>query len=235
MKGGVNALRMFRRKKSIKLRFFIAVSLLLCIALLLFLFVDNNIKPVVLAMSESTARSVAIKAMNNSVKRILGDNIKYTDLINVLTDKDGKIAMIQANTVHMNTLASEASLAAQNEIVDMSRDTSLYIPLGSIFGTRILAGLGPKIRVKIVPVGSVSTDFATEFENAGINQTRHKIYIIMKSQVQIVVPLGSETIQVSTRIPVSETIIVGEVPNNYVNVDDTDKMLNLIPDPNISE
>lgn len=202
--------------------------LIIYFIIIVFLFVDNNIKNMVTTMSEERARYIAIKAMNNSIKITLGNNLKYTDLINVLTDKDGKIAMIQANTIRMNTLASEASSAAQEEIRSMGQEI-LNIPLGSILGIRILAGWGPNLKVKIVPVGSVSTDFATEFENAGINQTRHKIFLTMQSQVKIVAPLGGETIKVSTRMPITETIIVGEVPYSYVNVDEKDKMLNLIP------
>ncbi|HBG75565.1 MAG TPA: sporulation protein YunB, partial [Clostridiales bacterium] len=34
---------------------------------------------------------------------------------------------------------------------------------------------------------------------------------------------------VSTKVPIAETIIVGDVPDSYVNVADEDQMLNLIP------
>ncbi len=89
--------------------------------------------------------------------------------------------------------------------------------------------MGPDIRVRMTPVGSVSVDFTDEFHAAGINQTRHKIYLLLKTQVKIVVPLGSEVINVSTRVPISESIIVGDVPQTYVNVADEDQMLNLVP------
>jgi len=165
-------------------------------------------------------------------KKFLNSNIKYTDLINIMTDRNGKISLIQANTIKMNALGSETSSIAQDEIRTMGQE-GIYIPLGAVFNSKILAGLGPKIKVTIIPVGSVTTDFATEFENAGINQTRHKIFMIMEANVRVVIPLGSDTAHIKTRVPVTETIIVGEVPDYYINVQDgeSDNILNLVPGP----
>jgi len=198
----------------------------------MFLFIDRGLKPAVIAMSEAQVRYITVKAMNNAVKKVLNSNIKYTDLINIMTDRNGKISLIQANTIKMNALGSETSSIAQDEIRTMGQE-GIYIPLGAVFNSKILAGLGPKIKVTIIPVGSVTTDFATEFENAGINQTRHKIFMIMEANVRVVIPLGSDTAHIKTRVPVTETIIVGEVPDYYINVQDgeSDNILNLVPGP----
>jgi sporulation protein YunB len=194
-----------------------------------FLLIDWGIKPTIIAMSEAKVEYIAVLAMNNAVSQILGSNIKYTDLTDVLTDKDGKITMIQYNTILINTLARDTSTLAQDEIRSLGAE-GISVPLGSITKSKILSGRGPNINVKIIPVGSVSTDFTDEFKQAGINQTRHKIFLTLKTQVRIVVPLGSDIIDVSTRVPIAETIVVGDVPDSYVNVDNEDQMLNLIPD-----
>ncbi|NMA95478.1 MAG: sporulation protein YunB [Clostridiales bacterium] len=193
-----------------------------------FTIVDQGIKPTVIAMSEARVEHMATIAMNNAVEKTLGSDIKYTDLVNILTDNNGNITMIQANTVRMNNLASDASSMTLFEITKMG-DQGIEVPLGSMFNSRILAGRGPNIKIKIIPVGSVSTEFDTEFENAGINQTRHKIFLNMRAQVRVVVPLGSDVVSVSAKVPISETIIVGDVPDYYVNIDEKDKILNLIP------
>lgn len=221
-------------KEVVKLRFrgprkkYICLISIFSIALLCFVIIDKGIKPTVIAMSEAKVEYMATIAMNNAVKQTLGSDIKYTDLINILTDNNGNITMIQANTIRMNNLAAEASSSTLSEITKMG-DQGIEVPLGSIFNSRILAGMGPNIKVRIIPVGSVSTEFDTEFENAGINQTRHKIFLNMRAQVRVVVPLGSDVVAVSAKVPISETIIVGEVPDYYVNIDDKGKILNLIP------
>jgi sporulation protein YunB len=193
-----------------------------------FLLIDWGIKPTIIAMSEAKVEYIAVLAMNNAVSQILGGNIKYTDLTDVLTDKNGKITMIQYNTILINTLARETSTLAQNEIRSLGAE-GISVPLGSVTKSKLLSGRGPDIDVKIIPVGSVSTDFTDEFRQAGINQTRHRIFLLLKTQVRIVVPLGSNVINVSTKVPIAETIIVGDVPDSYVNVADEDQMLNLIP------
>jgi len=213
----------------LKSKIVIVIAVLLITVVLLFILIDLGIKPTIIAMSEAKVEYIAVLAMNNAVSKILGSNIKYTDLTDVLTDKDGKITMIQYNTILINTLARETSTVAQDEIRSLGEE-GITVPLGAITKSKLLSGMGPDIPVKIIPVGSVSTDFSDEFRQAGINQTRHKIYLELKTQVRIVVPLGSEIINVSTRVPITETIIVGDVPNSYVNVDNEDQMLNLIPD-----
>lgn len=212
-------------------KMFIIFLIIISIVVLGFVFVDRSIKPTVIAMSEARVRYIAVKSMNNAVKKVLGTDLKYTDLITVLTDRDGRVSMLQANTMKMNILASETSSQAQDEIL-VNGSKGIYVPLGSVLGGRILAGSGPKINVRMIPVGSVSTEFSSEFENAGINQTRHKIYLVLRARVRIVVPLGSDVSDIVTKVPITETIIVGDVPQNYVNVDETDKMLNLVPDIN---
>ena len=202
--------------------------IILAIGILIFIFIDRSIKPTVISWAEVTAHGIATSAMNQAVKEILGTNIKYTDLVNVLTDKDGRISMIQVNTVKMNNLAAEVSKKTQ-ELINAAGRNDIYIPLGSVFNNQILAGHGPKIPVQIETAGIVSYDYSTEFQNAGINQTRHIVYLIMNTSVRIIIPFGSDYTTVSNRMPITETIIVGNVPNSYVNVDETDKMLNLIP------
>lgn len=216
--------------KNKKQRLFALIMMIALTSALIFLIIDQGMKPTIIEMAEARVEFIAIRAMNNSVMQILGSHIKYTDLINVLTDNEGRITMLQQNTIMINALASATSSMAQDEIRALG-EQGIEVPLGSVTRSKILAGLGPNIPIRIIPIGSVATDFDTEFVSAGINQTRHKVYLILQTQVRIVVPLGSEVIQVSTRVPITETIIVGEVPLYYVNVEDQGQMLPLIPRP----
>lgn len=206
----------------------IAAGMMILIAASFFILVDIAMKPTIIAMSEAKVEYIAILAMNNSVSDVLGSDIKYTELTDVILDKDGKISLIQYDTILINKLARETSTMAQNEIRSLGEE-GISVPMGSVTRSKILSGYGPNIKVRMIPVGAVSVDFTDEFISAGINQTRHKIYLLLKTQVRIVVPLGSEVINVSTRVPISESIVVGDVPHTYVNVVDENQMLNLLP------
>ena len=182
-----------------------------------FIYVDNNLRPTITVLAETKAMELANRSINKAVGDIVKDKINYSDLIYTKLDSQGKISMIQSNTVLMNQVASDVALEIQNELKQVKTTTS-YIPIGTALNSPILARYGPQLKVSIEPIGTVSVDFKTSFESAGINQTRHTIYLEAKTQVKVVIPLTTSTKEVKVKIPICETIIVGEVPESYVNV-----------------
>ena len=182
-----------------------------------FIYVDNNLRPTITVLAETKAMELANRSINKAVGDIVKDRINYSDLIYTKLDSQGKISMIQSNSVLMNQVASDVALEIQNELKQVKTTTS-YIPIGTALKSPILAKYGPQLKVSIQPIGTVSVDFKTSFESAGINQTRHTIYLEVKTQVKVVIPLTTSTKEVKSQIPICETIIVGDVPESYVNV-----------------
>ena len=86
---------------------------------------------------------------------------------------------------------------------------------GNFTGNKLLSGYGPYIRVKVIPVGTVTTDFKTEFISAGINQTRHRVYLGVVCTMYVVAPLMSSEIVVNNSVTVAETVLIGDVPEFY--------------------
>lgn len=211
-----------RRKK-----IFFAIVLITVFIIYGFVFVEKNIKPTVLAISEVKGRMIATQAINDAVKVKIKNDIKYKDLIYISYDKDGRVTTMQANTALMNSIASDVALEVQRKMGEISAK-SIRIPLGNALNSQILSQVGPKFNINIVPKGTVSVDFETEFEESGINQTIHRVFLTIRADVKIIVPLGADTAQVSTRVPIAETIIVGDVPNNYIRVP-KDEYMNVIP------
>ena len=205
--------RRFGQKGS-KKKFFLSVMLLAIMLIYSYYVVERNIKPTILAMSEINARLIATQAINEAVNSKIGNNT-FNHLIDFETDNNGRISLIQANTAQMTRLAAETSLEIQKEIEEIGI-TDLKIPISSIFGSQVFANTGPKISVTIQPAGTVNVDFYTDFEEAGINQTRLKIYLKVRTDVQIIVPLASNKVDVTTHIPVSETIIVDDVSERKI-------------------
>jgi sporulation protein YunB len=193
-----------------------------------FALVDKKIKPTVLTIAEIKAKEIASKAINESIRDKITDDIRYQDLYFIRTDSEGNITFMQANTIMMNSLASNVALTVQNKIRS-TETASIKVPLGNIFGSQLLAQYGPKVNIKVTPIGRVNVDFFTEFQQSGINQTRHKIYLSVNTQVKTIVPFISKTIEVKSTVPIAETIIVGRVPDNYINVPEKDFM-NVVPD-----
>ncbi len=209
-------------------KIWIAIFLIILIAVG-YIVVDNTIRPTILSLSEARLRAIAVKAMNEAVRETIGNNITYSDLINIQKDDHGEITLVSANTVLMNNLAASTAISAQDKILNIG-EQGISIPLGTILGGQMLSGRGPMVEVRVEPVGSVTTDFETEFEGAGINQTRQKIFIVLNATLRIIVGNTAQTVEISSQVLISETIIIGDVPQSYVDVANKDDMLNLLPD-----
>ena len=201
------------RRRNKKNKIFIVAVAFFVLLIYGFIWVDKNIKPTVLAISEVQARKIATQAINEAVKNKIKDDIKYKDLIFVNFDKDGKVTMMQANTIMMNSIASDVALEVQENVRNVAAKP-VKIPIGNALNSQLIKG--PNINITIVPQGTVSVDFTTEFIESGINQTIHKVYLVIITEVRVIVPLASDVIKIVTNIPIAETIIVGDVPESYV-------------------
>ena len=194
------------------------------------LWMEKNLESVILDMAYARAEAMAVEYMHEAVRDVMGDEINYQDMMTVHTDENGRVTMLQANAVRMNELAAFTALQAQARL-ESADAQSVSIPLGAALGIPFFSALGPRIRVRIVPVSAVSAAFSTEFESAGINQTRHKIYLSLRTTVRLVIPSGARQVSLGSQVLIAESIIVGEVPQSYVQVPDMDGALNFaIPD-----
>lgn len=204
--------------------FIVWIIVIIVLILYIYKYIDNNIKPTVVAISEIRSRSITTQAINNTIRTKIKRDINYNDLIFVKYDNEGKVALMQANTILMNNIASEVAIEVQEQLEGISKST-IEVPLSNAFNTQLITL--PSVNIQIVPQGSVAVDFATEFESSGINQTRHRIYIIVVTDIKMIVPLVEETLQITTNIPIAETIIIGDVPEQYFNIPQ-DSILNVV-------
>ncbi|MGB9679974.1 MAG: sporulation protein YunB [Thermoanaerobacteraceae bacterium] len=203
----------YKRKKNL----YILLIYILIIFFLVYFFTEYRLKPAIIAVSDALAKDAAVMTINNAINEKILRGVEYNDLIFVRTDNNGKISMLQANTIEMNLLAAKITREVKDNLYNMK---PLYakIPIGAVFSTDLFANSGPKMKIGLLPVGSVNVDFSSQFEPAGINQTRHRIYLDINTMVRIIAPLATDTVDVTLHMPIAESIIVGEVPNSYVDV-----------------
>lgn len=209
-------------------RFLRRALLLLLLLLALFLLIDRNFRPLVFSLAEARSAAMASQVLSGALAEATQDGVTYEDLMNVKMDQNGQVALLSSNTMAMNRLATRAGDAALRRLNNMSSER-VTVPLGAVLGTTLFSGSGPGVPVSIVPIGSIFTDFATEFEACGINQTRHKVYLQVTANIRIVIPTGAKTTQVSANMLVAESIIVGRVPEGFVGYDLTEEELNMVP------
>lgn len=190
--------------------------------LISFATITHYIEPTLIELCKVKAESIGISNSNKIVEQVMRD-VGYLDLIILDRDETGKIMALRANVIEMNRIASEISLAIQKQNNEIEA-TYVSIPIGNFTGNSLLAGLGPKIKVKIIPTGTVHIEFKTEFLSSGINQTRHRIYLEIKSKMGIVAPFVSKRVEVINEVNIAETVLIGEVPETYYNLQGVDEV-----------
>ena len=203
------------------------MTLLLLLLAAAVVMIERNFKPLVFSLAEARSASMASQVLYGALAEAIQDGVTYGDLMNVHMDERGQVALLSANTMAMNRLADRAGQAALRQLGDMSSER-VSVPRGAALGLTLLAGSVPGVPVSIVPIGSVATEFATEFEACGINQTRHKVYLQLTASIRIVIPTGAKTTQVSANMLVAESIIVGSVPEGFVGYNLGEEELNLV-------
>lgn len=165
-------------------------------------------------VSGSVNRQVAA-AVNNALEN--GD-IQYDTLISFEKDNTGKITALQSNIAEFNRLQS---FITEDVLYRLSQtgETTLSIPLGTLSGSALLAGRGPRFSVKMQTLGSCTARFENLFTDAGINQTTHRILLYVDVSVSIMLPGFKTSTKVSNAYSVAETVIVGAVPDSYTYFD----------------
>lgn len=167
--------------------------------------------------------SLAVTRVSNAVNAIVSEavdeaiengDIRYDDLISFEKDNEGRITAVYSNMAAFNRLQSKI-LDIILERVDQVAARDLSIPVGTLTGSALLAGRGPRISVRMESVGSSSASFENEFISAGINQTKHQIVLQINVSVSILLPGFSTAVVVPNAVTVAETVIVGSVPDTY--------------------
>ena len=180
-------------------------------------YVNASIRPVLEGLASARVESASARAMNEAILEVLS------------TDAAGELLSAQASQEgHISLLTADAAAAAQRRIQDLG-EQGVSVALGTLSGIPLLSGLGPRLSFRFTPVGMVQSSFHSEFRSAGINQTLHRITLQLTGTVRLVLPGRSYTVTVMALAPISENVIVGDVPNAYTNVADRDDLLNLIP------
>ena len=214
-------------KKSKKRTFIKLLIFVLIIIILGFLYARFYVNPQIVSINTASIKAYSVDLINSSIGETLENN-DYDDLIEILKDSDGNIKLLSVNSKNVNKLNNNIMSLVQNKLNE--KDILNYkIPIGAFTGITALSGVGPKVDVKIVPIGSVSTEYRSQIASLSINQSYHKIYLTINISVCVILPIYTQTIDISSQVLIAENLIVGQIPSTYLNTDNLTNALNLIP------
>ena len=203
------------------LRFCAVVLLLMFLALCLFRYIYSG------AISE-LAQTQVVNATSDLINDTIDDqietgNIRYDRIVYFEKDLDGRITALKTNMSEVNRLKTDILNMINDEI--MAIDSSdLGVPLGSLVLPELFSGRGPSIPVKILSIRNSDASFSTCFSEAGINQTLQQLTMDVVVDVSVLVLGKTHSLSVSSQVVVAETIIVGQVPNTYLQTGESQWM-----------
>lgn len=197
------------------------ITTIILISTFTFMRIIESITPIMDKQCQNIAKAVATK-ISNEQATIVMSRYSYDDLCNVSKDTNGNISMISSNVITINEIISDVAIKIQEEF-NKEENNNFRIKLGSLTGTRILSGRGPNIDVKLQTIGNLDTDLRSEFEEAGINQTLHRMYLQVECNVIILTPFKTTEEKIINQVLLAEAVIIGTTPNTYYNLEGMDK------------
>lgn len=199
----------------------IKILLTLLIAGVTLTVILKSISPIFEANCIEKVKAIATNITNIESSKVLKQK-NYGNIVELVKDDNGNISVIKSDVVIINEIASDIAVAIQSEL-DKLQTEQISIPIGSFLGSKFLAGVGPNIKIKVIPVGNIKTDIKTEFVSTGINQTMHRIYLELQCEVKILTPFSTIDSIITNQVLLVETVIIGEIPSSYYNLEGLDK------------
>lgn len=169
-----------------------------------------------------------VDGINNAVLKILSDNDtyrNYDNFVEITVGSDGNVSLINVNMLMVNLLLCDLTEKTQINVNNLCKEKIYNVPFYAITGSLMLAQLGKNIEIEVKPIGHVECKLTSAFDGVSINQTLHRIYVEVTARVKMILPLFVKDLYVKTKIVVAENVIVGKVPEVYLQ--NQDKLLQL--------
>ena len=214
------------RKRWRKSKTPIIISIFFVVLILIYYFFV--VSPVIKTYSAQETKSITERAINLAVSNVINRTLSYDSLIDINYAQTGEIVSFSANQYEINSITREIVKETQYQMTNLGKN-GLPIRLGTFSGVPFLIDRGPRIHLNLVPIGVVSGKFDSEFSSVGINMTKHTLFLYIDVHVSIVLPVQSYDIYSTNQVLLAESIIVGKVPEVYLNGGSLGKSLNLIP------
>ena len=170
----------------------------------------------ILSLAETQVKNTTSDLINDAIdKQIETGNIQYDRIVYFEKDLDGRITALKTNMNEVNRLKTDILNLINDEILAL--DTAdLGIPVGSFLLPEFFAGRGPVIPVHILAIRNSEASFHSNFSEAGINQTLQQLTMDVSVDVSVLVLGKTNSFTVNSQVVVAETIIVGQVPNTFL-------------------
>ena len=189
----------------------ISVAIFVCAIIFLGKYHD-----VIGVLAQTQVKNATSDLINDAIDmQISNGTIQYDRMVYFEKDLDGKITALKTNMSEVNRLKTDILNLINDEILALDH-SDLGIPLGSLLLPELLPGKGMQIPVHIMSIRNSDASFQSYFTEAGINQTLQQLTMQVSVDVAVLILGQTDTFTVSSQVVVAETIIVGQVPDTFL-------------------
>lgn len=202
-----------KRKIQIFIRRIFIISIVGAVVLLLFRLKYND---AIRALARTQVTNATSDLINDSIDAQIADgHIQYDRIVYFEKDLDGRITALKTNMSEVNRLKTGILNLINDEILALDA-SDIGIPLGSLILPEFFSGRGATIPVEIISIRNSDASFSSSFSEAGINQTLHQLTMHIIVDISVLVLGRAESFSVNSQVVVAETVIVGDVPNTFL-------------------
>lgn len=204
-----------RQKMRARHKFLLAVFFLLALLAFSLVSLEQKVRPVALTIAQYECRDLCIHTMQNAVNKTIDERPElYKELYDIQRDSAGQIVSVACDTLRLNQLQNDLEETLSKSLDSLGR-AKLAVPLGTLTGVQALAGLGPELTVRAIPLSNVESKVESRFSSAGVNQTKLEVNVTFTVELCAMLAGAQAETTVTSEVCVAQMLIVGQVPEFY--------------------
>lgn len=189
------------------------IVVFIIIAILLTIAFESYMKPLQDKIMENEARGLVEERVSKIADDVISNSdYDYDKLLVKTENKNGGVMSLSVNTPAVNKIQNEFSDVFQNKMDDLNTQY-FSVPLGDLTNLTMLSSLGPRIKFSYDMTGSVDVELKSTFDSTGVNQTIHRVNMIVDAEVVFISQSYMENLKIRNEFAISETVIVGDTPD----------------------
>ena len=203
-----------KRRFSAPVKVFIWLMIILTLSLVILFAAESRIRPIISSYAASRAELYASKLISEAVDGAMA--VETSSPVDVIYNERGVVS-IETDTVALSRIRKNAIVSIASSLGSLDR-MNIHVPIGNLLGSYFLSGRGVDVNLRIQQTGDITGEIYSEFIESGINQTLHRIYLRLETDIYLFAGYKGQRMRLSNNFTIAETLIVGEVPDAYTAI-----------------
>ena len=167
-------------------------------------------------LAANQASDLVQERVNTTVHQVM-ERVAGGEYYTFQTDASGRITALSVNVDQISQITTEILDVTMK--TDDGQPLELDIPLETLLGINLIPEFEMPLPVRILMLTTPQVDYHNELASAAINQSKYQLYLHVGVEIDVLIPWQKSTVEVETDVLLAETVIVGDVPGTYIEVE----------------